>query len=326
MDSTIFRAIQPPLLGHVASPLRVAVLYGGHSAERAVSLESGRTVAQALAAAGHEVALFDTADVPWTEWPWQRVDVAYIALHGGAGEDGRVQAALEQLDIPYTGSGPAASRLAMSKSASKERFAAAGVPTPDYALVHRDDSPPQIVARARHLGGRLVVKPDSQGSSLGVGLAERPRDVPPLLAASAALDEFVLLERYVAGRELTVALLGREVLPVVEIAAPGGWFDYDAKYRSPRTIVCCPADLPADREKSVRDVALAAAECLDTRGLVRVDVRLDHRGQPWVLEVNTVPGMTDHSLAPRAAAAAGIDLPALCDRQVYEALSVGAGG
>ncbi len=289
-------------------PLRVAVLTGGDSPERSVSLASGEQVLSGLAAAGHQAQAFDPAEVPLAAIPWCEFDVCFIALHGGAGEDGRVQAELERLNVPYTGSGPGASRLAMSKSASKERWQRAGIPTPPF--VRMEDFALPLRGGANF---PLVVKPDGQGSSLGVSVVRRPEELAAALDAAFALDALVIAERWIEGREFTVALLGREPLPLLEIVRSEPIFSYHAKYSTGAAHYRFDHGLPCSQEAAIRDAAIAAAEVIGTKSLARVDLMLDRAGRPWVLEVNTVPGLTAHSLAPRAAAQAGIEMPALCD-------------
>jgi D-alanine-D-alanine ligase len=305
-------------------PWRVAVLYGGKSAERTISLIGGECVAAALASAGHRTELIDPARVDLAEVAWTRFDACFIALHGGAGEDGRIQRRLELLRVPYTGSGPAASRLAMSKSSSKERFAQSSVPTPPYVLFHGDDSLKTVAEKVAPLGYPVIIKPDSQGSSLGVGLCRSREELALRIAEGRRYEDYLLAEQYVRGREFTVAVLGRDPLPVLEILTPGGWFDYDAKYESVTTVYRFAGDLSREIEGELQQIAVAAAESLGTSGLLRVDIRLDLAGEPWVLEVNTVPGLTDHSLAPKAAARAGMDMPALCEWMVLDCLQTEA--
>jgi D-alanine-D-alanine ligase len=301
--------------------LRVAVLAGGDSSERQISIVSGWQVVSALEAAGHEPAWVDPAETDMESVGWQQHDACFIALHGGAGEDGRIQRQLERLGVPYTGSGPAASWLAMSKSASKERFLQAGVATPDYALVHSSEPARESAARADTIGYPLVVKPDSQGSSLGVGIANCQRRLRDRLAESFALDPYAVIERLVRGREFTVAVLDRRPLPVLEIVAAEGLFSFDAKYSSPTTEYRFETGLAQEVETAVSQTAVAAAASLGTRGLVRVDLMLDEENRPWVLEVNTVPGLTGRSLAPQAAERAGITMPALCTWMVHDCLT-----
>lgn len=298
---------------------RIAVLAGGDSAERGVSLVSGRCVADALAVAGYQVEIFDPAVCDLADIPWSQFEACFIALHGGAGEDGRIQRRLELLRIPYTGSGPAACRLAMSKSASKERFLQAGVPTPPYRLLPTATC--GVLAWDVPCGFPLIIKPDSQGSSLGVSIARNPTEVGASLAACRELDRYAIAEPLISGREFTVAVLDRQALPLLEIIAPGGLFDYQAKYRSHATEYRFETGLASEHVAQLEQIAINAADSLGTAGLCRVDLMLDQSGQPWVLEVNTVPGMTGHSLAPLAARRVGWDMPQLCDRLVQQCLA-----
>jgi D-alanine-D-alanine ligase len=301
---------------------RVAVLAGGDSPEREVSLRSGQCVAEALRASGDIVELFDTAKTDLALIPWKHFDACLIALHGGAGEDGRIQRRLDLLKVRYTGSDMAACRLAMSKSASKERFLQAGVPTPPYALFGADNHVEEVAAKAEPLGYPLVVKPDSQGSSLGVGVAAGLADLARCLAECRRYDDYAIAEPLVEGRELTVSILGRRPLPVLEIVSPHRLFDYAAKYQSSQTEYRFETGLPRAVLERVQQVALRAAHALGTRGLVRVDLRLDCQERPWVLEVNTVPGLTAQSLAPKAAQRGGLDMAQLCHWMIRDCLGV----
>jgi D-alanine-D-alanine ligase len=303
-----------------ALKLKVAVLAGGDSPERQVSLRSGQSVATALAAAGHRAPLVDPAQNPLEDVPWSEFDACFVALHGGAGEDGRVQHELERLGIAYTGSSPQACRLAMSKSASKEQFAAHGVPTPPFELFAEHDSPAEVARRVARLGYPIVVKPDAQGSSVGVAIADGCVDLPRALAHARTFGGACLAERLVRGREFTVALLDDVPLPTIEIVTPERVFSYDAKYHSSLTEYRFDFQLPPAQRTSVRDSAVAAARALGTAGLVRVDLIVDASGCAWVLEVNAIPGMTVRSLAPLAAARAGIDMPELCEMLVRRCL------
>lgn len=301
--------------------LRVAVLAGGTSHERPVSLWSGTAVDEALRMAGHYVEVFDPAQMSICRIPWQRFDVCFIALHGGEGEDGRIQRELSDLGVPYTGSGPTASRLALHKSAAKERFLQSGVPTPPYVLLHVDDAVAVVCDRILELGFPIVIKPDSLGSSLGVFQVASEASIGGALAGVRKFDSFAIAERWIEGREFTVALLDRQVLPPIEIFTPHAFFDYAAKYEAVTTEYRFEFRLGADARERLQEVAVRAADALGTRGLCRVDLRLDAADEPWVLEVNTVPGMTSHSLAPLAAAQAGLDMPALCDHLVRACLA-----
>ena len=305
--------------------LRVIVLAGGDSPERDVSARSGRSVTAALEAGGHRASLIDPAECLLDDGPWSEVDACFIALHGGAGEDGRVQRHLERLGVPYTGSGVEASRLAMSKSASKQRFLVHGVPTPPYEWIAEHEHPTDVAARVAPLGYPLVIKPDAQGSSVGVAIADGPDQLAQAIAEARSAGGPCLAEPLVRGREFTVALIDDVPLPTIEIVTPEPVFSYDAKYHSSLTEYRFDFQLADAYRDAIQGAAIAAAEALGTSGLARVDVMLSHDGRPWVLEVNTIPGMTVRSLAPLAAARAGIDMPELCEMLVRRCLvSTGA--
>lgn len=301
--------------------LRVAVLAGGESAEREVSQRSGAGVAAALCECGHQVTLVDPAIQSVGKLNWDDFDVCFIALHGGAGEDGRVQAELARLGVPYTGSGPEACRLAMSKLASKQRFLAEGVPTPRYVLVGADDRLASIARRVSDLGYPLVLKPDDQGSSVGVTIARDSAELPIALAKSRRFGGSVLAETLVIGREFTVAMLDDRPLPLIEIVSPEPVFSYDAKYNSSLTEYKFDFALDDASRGAIEQAAIGAVRALGATGLTRVDVMLDRQAFPWVLEVNTIPGMTARSLAPLAAARAGLEMPSLCDHLVKRCLA-----
>jgi len=293
--------------------LDVAVLLGGESSERDISLASGICVAAALEASGHHVAAFDPTDGDLFGINWSQFDVCYVALHGGAGEGGLVQRDLEELAIPYTGSGPVASRLALSKMAAKERFAQHDVPTPEAICFRASKTDDPVVPQFGSLGFPVVIKPDGQGSSLGLGLARSPEEVASCIDAARAYESCLVAERLIEGREFTVAVLDRQPLPALEILPTRTLFDAEDKLgRQPAASRFPERHLSAQ----VENVAVEAAEALGTRGLVRVDLMLDRQGQPWVLEVNTIPGMTERSIVPRIARQAGMSMPQLCDHLV----------
>ncbi len=300
--------------------LRAIVLAGGQSAERDVSLSSGRCVAAALGDAGHQVTLVDPAEVDLDRFDWTAVDGCFIALHGGAGEDGRIQSRLESLGVCYTGSRPAESRLAMSKTDSKRRLIERAIPTPAFRSLSDDVPFDALLRQVAALGPRLVVKPDRQGSSLGVGFAENPSQLAVCIDCAKTYGDRLLVETEIVGRELTVAVLGRRALPVLEIIAANSFYDYQAKYHRTDTDYRFETGLSEAVLAEVQLLAVAAAEAIGTVGLVRVDLMLDRQYRPWVLELNTVPGMTDRSLAPRAAARVGIEMPELCDRLLRRCL------
>lgn len=304
--------------------LRIVVLAGGVSSEREISLHSGRNVAAALRERGHRVEILDPADLSLETVDFQPFDVAFIALHGEYGEDGQVQALLESRDIPYTGSRPAASRIGLSKSASKERFLLAGIPTPEYALIHKSDRVERLHALARNIGYPLVVKPNSQGSSLGVSLIHHPSELPLAVAKCFELDDFGLIEQYIPGEEWTVGLLDQTLLPPMRIETANSFFDYAAKYTDSRTLHNLNPDQPRSVIDRIGEIARQSASAVGTHGLIRVDLRLDAARRPWVLEINTVPGLTEHSLVPLAAQAFGWNMSELCERAVAAALAAHA--
>lgn len=305
---------------HPSGLLTIAVLAGGDSAERTISLRSGAAVSRALIERGHSVVNVDPAVVDLRQQDWTGIHAAFIALHGKFGEDGQVQQVLEAAGMPYTGSGVQASRLAFSKSASKERFLQHHVLTPPYILIHEADTAEQILKHARSLGFPLVVKPDTQGSSLGVTFVHSPDDLPTALTRCFHLDSFGVLETAVAGTEWTVGLIDDTVLPPILIETPRPFFDYQAKYEDDATQYKFESDVPADVVRRIEQTALNACRALGTRGIARVDLILDRFQRAWVLEVNTVPGFTDHSLVPKAAARLGQSLGELCERTIRACL------
>ena len=292
---------------------RVAVLMGGLSAEREVSLSSGRECAQALRTAGYEVIEVDADRDLCARLSEIKADVCFNALHGRWGEDGCVQGLLEWLNIPYTHSGVLASALAMDKSAAKAAYAAAGLPTVTSVLASRDE-----VAAAHVLPPPYVVKPNNEGSSVGVYIVREGANAPRLAETMPAT---VMVETYAPGRELTVAVMGDRALAVTDIVTTG-WYDYEAKYAAGGSRHVIPADIPEDIAKACLDYALRAHRTLGCRGLSRTDFRWDEaRGLAGLilLETNTQPGMTPTSLAPEQAAFRGIGFPELCDWIVKDA-------
>ncbi len=280
------------------------MLMGGPSSERGVSLLSGAAVARGLAQAGYAVRTVELAgarvDVP------VGVEAVFIAMHGAYGEDGGIQADLNRLGIPYTGSGSEASRAAMDKAVSKRRFVENGVPTAPYEVLCKGQ---------RHtLPLPVVVKPTVEGSSIGVHRVTDESQWQEALTDALAHGPEVLVERYIEGRELTVGVVGRELLPVIEIEAPGGWYGYDVKYVKGACRYHAPASLDKETSDRCRQIAWRVFEVLGCRGMGRVDFRLAADGTPYVLELNSIPGFTENSLLPKAAAAAGITFPDLCDR------------
>lgn len=298
-----------PGVAHVET-LDVTVLAGGPGVEREVSLNSGAAVSEALQRLGHRVALCDISpdDLSALE---RHADLVFVALHGEFGEDGTIQAELKARGLRYTGTGPAASRLAMDKAASKHRFEQAGIPTPPFVVV--DD--PRREGLAERFPTPAVVKPVSSGSSVDITIARTAGDLESAAVAVCAKYGRALIERYVAGPELTVAILGDEALPVCEIRTEREFYDYQAKYLDDTTQYLLDVDLPERLLARVKALSLAAHRVLGCRVFSRVDWMIDGRTlEPYLLEVNTIPGFTTHSLFPKAAARAGLSFEQFCQR------------
>jgi D-alanine-D-alanine ligase len=338
----------------MSSTMKIAVLFGGTSEERDVSIASAAQVIPALRGLGHEVVAVDTATGRLSGSAEQRlltsgvgpeppsgsalagmrqdaaalaaeaadirgVDVVFLALHGGAGEDGRIQAVLDLAGLAYTGSNHIASATAMDKDLSKRLFRAAGVPTADWRMA--PVTAPEIAAA---LGWPVVVKPNKQGSTVGLSVVREPAALAAALSLARRFDDEVMVERFIPGRELTVGVLEGKALPVGEIIAPGEVFDYQAKYQVGGAREIFPADLPADVAARVQELAVRAHAALKLGAYSRIDFRMDAQGGVWCLEANSLPGMTAASLLPQAARAAGISFPELLERICKAALRPGA--
>ncbi|MFA6609873.1 MAG: D-alanine--D-alanine ligase, partial [Candidatus Omnitrophota bacterium] len=288
---------------------RIGVLAGGPSSERDISLRSGKAVFKALGDEKLDVIFLDVYDDIYDIIKKNKIDVAFIALHGKFGEDGTVQDMLEKAGIPYTGSGVEASRLALDKIASKEAFMRAGISVPEYA-VYEKDSP--IASGMNKLGWPIVVKPQFEGSSIGLSVVKDKDMLGPALDKAFSCGDKVLLEEYITGRELTVGILGDKPLPVIEIVTRNKVYDNDAKYKDPETKYLVPAPIERSVYKRVQDVGAMAHKALGCKFFSRVDVMADDSGNTYVLEVNTIPGMTERSLLPKAAQATGISFTGLC--------------
>jgi D-alanine-D-alanine ligase len=296
---------------HAADFGRVAVMLGGSSPEREVSLDTGAAVLDALQSRGVDAHAWDPKGKSLAEFVAAGFDRVWIALHGTGGEDGVLQGALQWLDIPYTGSGVMASALAMDKVRSKHLFEACGIPTPDYAVIrHEADA----VLAAEELGFPLILKPAEQGSSVGMSKVFDQGDLAEAVETALTFGGIALAERCIVGDEFTVAVLQGVALPSIRIVTPRVFYDYRAKYESDRTEYICPGTAGADEEAVYAELAVAAFDELGCSGWGRVDFMTGADGQPLVLEVNTVPGMTSHSLVPMAAKRAGIDFEELCWR------------
>ena len=294
---------------------KVAVLFGGRSGEREVSLKSGSAVLAALQRQGVDAHAFDPATQDLSAL--KAFDRAFIALHGRFGEDGTIQGALELMDIPYTGSGVMASALGMDKWRTKLLWTAADVTTPNYVLMDDSTHAENVVTA---LGLPLFVKPANEGSSIGVSKVKQAGDLMAAYSLAKQSDPLVIAEQFVGGGEYTVGILGETVLPIVRIVPKNEYYDYEAKYLRDDTEYRCPSGLPAEQEKQIQAEALQAFKVLGCKGWGRVDFLMDDAGKHYFLEVNTSPGMTDHSLVPMAAKAAGLDFEALVIRILQQTL------
>ncbi|MDI5889789.1 D-alanine--D-alanine ligase [Halomonas rhizosphaerae] len=287
---------------------RVVVLYGGRSAEREVSLKSGAAVLSALTRSGLEAIGYDPAEDGLVGLEALNPDRVFIALHGRGGEDGTLQGALELLGIPYTGSGVLASALGMDKQRTKLIWQALDLPTPESVMLGPEADWAAVVER---LGLPLIVKPVHEGSTLGISIVDSRDALEAAYRDAARFDARVMAERFVKGEEYTVSLLAGDVLPAIRVEVPSGFYDYEAKYLSNETRYHLPCGLSGDEEAELAALCRSAFEAIGAEGWGRVDVMRDAEGRFWLIEVNTVPGMTDHSLVPQSAAHAGIDFDAL---------------
>jgi D-alanine-D-alanine ligase len=338
-----------------SKPLRITVLMGGTSAERDVSLASGLRIAGALRERGHDVVTLDTArgtlsakeekallskgNVVKKEPPsmdelarmssetlpqmlralpsLKEADVVFLGLHGGYGEDGSIQALLDMAGVRYTGSGHLASALAMDKDLQKHLFRRAGVQTANWVMARRDSSADEVLGK---LPLPVIVKPSKQGSTVGLSIVRKREELAAAIAEAFKFDDEVMIEQFVAGREMTVGILGTEALPVGEIIPKHEIYDYECKYTPGMAEEVFPAQIPSDRAREAQDLARRAFQALKLRGCARIDFRMTDDGSFFCLEANTLPGMTQTSLIPQAAAAAGITFPELCERIALLAL------
>lgn len=297
---------------------KVAVLFGGRSAEREVSLKSGSAVLAALKRSGVDAHAFDPAERDLSELGKECFDRVFIMLHGRYGEDGTVQGALELMGIPYTGSGVMASALGMDKWRTKLVWEAAGIPVPDFELLTANSDWNAVVQR---LGLPIFVKPANEGSSVGISKVKCLEDLPVAYELAARYDSLILAERFIEGQEVQFPILGDSVLPSIRIETPHEFYDYDAKYLADDTRYTCPG-LPEAMERGLADIVLRSFYVLGCRGWGRVDLIIDENGNPYFLEMNTLPGMTDHSLVPMGAKVAGITFDELVLR-ILEMAHVG---
>ncbi len=306
---------------------RIGVLMGGQSPEREVSLRTGAAVHRSLVRRGYDAVAIDVGPTLSQDLRDQKIDLAFLALHGPGGEDGAIQGFLETLGIPYTGSGIQASAIGMHKVTTKTLLASARIPVPAGTVVKRGGNVSSAtLLRAEKLHWPLVVKPASQGSTIGVTIVRKPSQWRDALALAHRYDVDAMVETYIPGHEVTVSIIGGHhvsplVLPAVEIVAPGGFYDFSAKYEKGKTQYLCPAPLSAAVTRQIRMLALRTYHVLGCEGAARVDFRITPRGRPVVLEINTAPGMTETSLLPMAAAQARIDYDELTERILESALT-----
>lgn len=279
---------------------KVAVLLGGTAAERPISLISGKAVLEALQAAGVQAEAFDPAERPVAELA--HYDRAFIVLHGRGGEDGTMQGLLELMKIPYTGSAVLASALGMDKARTKQLWIGCGLPTPKYARLQAGMDFTKVI---NELGLPLMIKPSHEGSSIGMCKVMKSEELPEAFANAAKYDSEIIAERWITGSEYTVSILGDRALPVIRMKTDRNFYDFEAKYQRNDTQYLIPCGLSAEKEKELQALALEAFRAVGCEGWGRVDAMMDEDGRFWLLEVNTVPGMTDHSLVPMAAKAAG---------------------
>ena len=306
---------------------RIGVLMGGQSSEREVSLRTGAAVHGALCRRGYDAVTIDVGPTLSRDLQEQKIALAFLALHGPGGEDGSIQGFLETLGIPYTGSGVHASAVGMHKVTTKTVLAAHGIAVPAGLVIKRGQRMSSAQAlRAAKLRWPVVVKPACEGSTIGVSIVRKPAQWEQAVALAHRYDPDALVEAYIPGHEVTVSLLGRPnesplVLPAVEIVAPNGFYDFSAKYEKGKTRYLCPAPLASPVTKQIANLALETYTVLGCAGAARVDFRITPRGRPYVLEINTVPGMTETSLLPMAAGQAGIDYEELTERILESAIA-----
>jgi D-alanine-D-alanine ligase len=300
------------------NPQKIAVLMGGNSAEREVSLRSGAAVLASLQRQGLSAFALDPRDADFIErLRSSGANQVFIMLHGRGGEDGSMQGLLEIMGLSYTGSGVTASALAMNKFLTKQIWRGAGLPTPEAILLSARQNWREVVER---LGLPLMVKPACEGSSVGMSKVNSAEALEAAWQLAAHYDNKVMAERFVSGREYTAAVVAGQALPLIRLETPRVFYDYEAKYHADDTRYICPCGLPREQERELQALALQAFECLGAKGWGRIDFMLASDNRPWLLEINTAPGMTDHSLVPMAAQAAGIDFDALV-RRILETAS-----
>ena len=291
---------------------------GGMSTEREISVKSGQAVYNALIQKGYKAVAVDVGKDVYSKLIKEKIDMAFIALHGKYGEDGAIQGLLEIMGIPYTGSGILASAISIDKALAKKLFTLNKIPTPAFEVVKKGNAAGN--ATFKNLGLPLIVKPNSQGSTIGVSIVSNKRDFQNAIKKAMKYDGAILIEKFIKGRELTIGILSNKALPIIEIRPKNGMYDFKAKYTRGMTEYIVPASISKILERRLTDIAFMAFNTLGCRNVARVDIMLDNKNRPYVLEVNTIPGMTEISLLPKAAACAGIGFPDMVEEILLNAL------
>ncbi|WP_437187959.1 D-alanine--D-alanine ligase [Planctomicrobium sp. SH668] len=320
LDQKFSHFPRPPHFLQQSSKRRIAVLQGGTSAERDVSLKSGEAIANALRISGAHVECIDPAMTPIRQVNWSRFDLAFLALHGTYGEDGQLQRELDALNVIYTGSDAHASEIAFHKHAAKVEFLKAGLPTPRYGVATSDCSPNQLAELADRIGYPVVVKPEAQGSSLGVTILQDEFGLIAACKCAFLFDHTILIEKAIAGQEWTVPVCNDQALFPIQIKPSQQFYDFEAKYHDRKTDYVVTSDLSDSVVLKLQELGLQASRTLGCTGISRVDIRVDAYGSPWLLEVNTLPGMTEQSLVPKSAAVWGWSMSDLCEVIIRSAL------
>ena len=296
----------------------IGVLMGGYSSEREISLRSGGAVAEALSLEGHRVLPIDIISDDTAKIIQQLnsvpLDIAFIALHGRLGEDGTIQGILEKLEIPYTGSGVRASQMAFNKILTQKELKNAGLPVPEHYCITDGRNVDFKTAWGEIKSTPLVVKPACEGSSIGVHIVRHPSEWEPAFKNALSYGPQIIVEQFIRGREFTAGIFDRETLPLVEICPKAGFFNFTAKYQKGATQYKCPAEIPESLTGKIKELSLKAYEVIGAEGFARVDLRVDDKGQPFILEINTIPGFTGTSLFPKAAGEAGYSFVQVCEK------------
>ncbi|MBI5327910.1 MAG: D-alanine--D-alanine ligase [Deltaproteobacteria bacterium] len=297
--------------------MRIGVLMGGMSAEREISLRSGKAVYNALIQKRYNAVAIDVGRDVYNKITSSKIDIAFIALHGKYGEDGAIQGVLEILGIPYTGSGIQASAISINKVLAKRLFLFNNIPTPAFRVVKKGDAINNAMIEG--FGLPFVIKPNSQGSTIGVSIVNDKKNFPSAIKRALRYNDTALIEKFIKGRELTVGILSGRALPIIEIRPKNGMYDFKAKYTKGMTKYVVPAPLSKTLEKRVADIAFSAFNILGCSSMARIDIMLDSKNRPYVLEANTIPGMTELSLLPKAAKCAGINFPDMVEEILLSA-------